>query len=102
MALDIISRASVNGQLSDEEIVSDTVTPNRNQVYIKEGATHKKNAWENSANGNSQAVRSNNITTISCVNGAVSNGLEENVGSTNLVTQTDVAGSSENNLTVYF
>lgn len=83
------------------------MTPsNRSQVYIKEGTMHKKNAWENSTNGNNSqgtTVRSNNITTISCVNGAIgANTIEEEAGSTNLVAQMDVAGSSENNLTVYF
>lgn len=94
--LGIVSRASANGQLYEEEdeIENDSLC----QTAPPSGKDKiKKMAWEVPSTTSSHQT---GVTTISCANGSVTNvGVN---GSTNLLASTDTMGSSENNLTVYF
>ncbi|XP_037943095.1 protocadherin Fat 1-like [Teleopsis dalmanni] len=82
----IVSRASANGQLYEEDEIEHDSISNQDNTAVDNN--NKKTAWEVTANGAQQV----GVTTISNSNGATSN----------LLTAADTMGSSENNLTVYF
>lgn len=91
----IVSRASANGQLYEEdELENDSLS--QNSPHSAEN-NNKKRAWEPPSTTMSQQT---GITTITCANGSVTN-VGVNGASSNLVAS-DTMGSSENNLTVYF
>ncbi|XP_030244485.1 protocadherin Fat 1 isoform X3 [Drosophila navojoa] len=87
----IVSRASANGQLYEEdEIEHDSLS--------QQGQQQHQTTPENN-NRKTVAAVTGGITTITTtVNGAVNGG----AAASNLMTASDTMGSSENNLTVYF
>uniref|UniRef100_A0A1A9Z6H2 Cadherin domain-containing protein n=1 Tax=Glossina pallidipes TaxID=7398 RepID=A0A1A9Z6H2_GLOPL len=95
----IVSRASANGQLYEEdEIEDDSLTTQHQHHQISSAnAIRRKAAWEAPPTSPTQA---NSVAAITCTsgNGSLAN-MGANAGTSNL---TDTMGSSENNLTVYF
>lgn len=78
----IVSRASANGQLFEEEdeIEHDSLQTENNNRKVAAGATG--------------AISGGGVTTITTTSA--------NANGSNLLSATDAMGSSENNLTVYF
>ncbi|KAI9579771.1 hypothetical protein GQX74_000559 [Glossina fuscipes] len=94
----IVSRASANGQLYEEdEIEDDSLTTQHQHHQISSAnAIRRKAAWEAPPTSSTQA---NSVAAITCAgNGSLTN-MGVNADTSNL---TDTMGSSENNLTVYF
>lgn len=82
----IVSRASANGQLYEEDEIENDSLSNHNR---ESGNNNKGAAWEESA---SLQRGTTSIKNLDC----------SIVRASNLLAATETMGSSENNLTVYF
>ncbi|XP_050337009.1 protocadherin beta-9 isoform X3 [Bactrocera neohumeralis] len=82
----IVSRASANGQLYEEDEIENDSLSNKNR---ESGNNNKETAWEESTSLQRGAT---SIPNLDC----------SIVRASNLLAATEIMGSSENNLTVYF